>query len=43
MKRAVVFEDKTKSPKHPLDKVLLDKEVVNVVVYLYQDSAASMK
>ena len=41
--KAVVFEDKTQCPKRPLDKVLLDKEVVNVMVYLYQDSVTSMK
>jgi hypothetical protein len=41
--KAAVCEDKTKFPKRQVDRAFLDKEVVNLMVYLHQDSLASMK
>jgi len=42
--KAVVCEDNTKCPKRQeVDRAFLDKEFVNVLVYLHQDSLASMK
>jgi hypothetical protein len=41
--KAVVCEDKTEFPKCQVDRAFLDKDVVILMVYLYQDSVASMK
>jgi hypothetical protein len=41
--KAVVCEDKTKCPKRQVDRAFVDKEFVKIMVYLHQDSVASMK
>jgi hypothetical protein len=41
--KAALCEDKAKCPKSQVDRAFLDKEFVNVMVYLHQDFLASMK